>query len=383
MTCVLLLSLVSMNIFLIAGEASGDLHASRLMRALKELDPSVTFSGVGGPAMEAEGLTSVIAIDQLNVVGFAEIARNYTRLRRLLTTTCESLEHIKPDVVVPVDFPGFNTRVSAFARSRNIPVMWYIAPQLWAWGKGRAASFARVIDELLVVLPFEQEFFRQFSITTHFVGHPLLDNPELSQTPPSLDLREHLVAFLPGSRTQEIRRHMPLMRETALMLRKADPSLRFGLARSVSVSASLLAEYNHDALFEVFDNARELMKTARIGLIKTGTSTLEAALCGLPMCSVYKTSTLTYLMARALVTLPSIALPNILASKQFVKEFIQHDATSDKIAHEILHLLRNTNDAQSMCDEFSQIRVLLGSTGASKRAAEHILRRAQSRKAVA
>ncbi|MFM8472305.1 MAG: lipid-A-disaccharide synthase, partial [Candidatus Kapaibacterium sp.] len=330
-----------MRVFIVAGESSGDLHAARLMRELRNLHPDVQFAGIGGTNMAAEGLDSLVPLDRLNVVGFAEIARNYPRLRRILSATCNSLLAWKPDVVVPVDFPGFNTRVASFARSHNIPVTWYIAPQLWAWGEGRASSFARGISELLVVFPFEEEFFRRFGITTHFVGHPLLDDPHFSTPPPPLGERSNTVAFLPGSRTQEIHRHMPLFRAVAEILRDREPSLRFGLARSRSIDPELLQGFNTDGLFAVHDDARALMKSARVGCIKTGTSTLEAALCGIPMCSIYKTSALTYRLGRYLVKLPSIALPNILARRPVIREFIQHDATPQNVSTEILRLLHD------------------------------------------
>lgn len=363
-----------LRVFIIAGESSGDIHAARLMRALRLLHPQVEFAGIGGSAMTAQGLQSLVPLSELNVVGFAEIARNYPRLRRILTSTCNSLQSWKPDVVVPVDFPGFNTRVSAFAKAHSIPVMWYIAPQLWAWGKHRAASFARSIDELLVVLPFEEEFFKQFGIVTHFVGHPLLDDPHFSEPPPGLEHRNHLVAFLPGSRKQEIGRHMPLFREVALLLRKKDPSLSFGLARSRSIDLTLLQHFNIDNLFTIYDDARALMKSAKAGCIKTGTSTLEAALCGLPMCSTYKTSEFTYRLGRLLVKVPSIALPNILARKPIVQEFIQQEATAKSISDELLRLLTDAQATTVMTHEFAELRLRLGQSGASRRAAEHILR---------
>lgn len=368
-----------MKVFIIAGESSGDLHAARLMRALRAIRPDVEFAGIGGNAMAAEGLNSLVPLDQLSVVGFAEIARNYPRLRRILNSTCHSLREWKPDVVVPVDYPGFNTRVSAFATSHAIPVVWYIAPQLWAWGKNRAASFARGVSELLVVFPFEEEFFRQFGITTHFVGHPLLDDPHFSAPPPSLAERSDTVAFLPGSRAQEIHRHMPLFRAVAHILREREPHLRFGLARSRSIDAGLLQAYNKDGLFTIHDDARALMKTARVGCIKTGTSTLEAALCGLPMCSIYKTSSLTYRLGRFLVKLPSIALPNILAKRPLVREFIQHEATAQSVSSEMLRLLHDTQAATTMIDEFVNLRSHLGESGAAHRAAEHVVRCAEEK----
>lgn len=363
-----------LRVFIIAGESSGDLHASRLMREIRLMHPQVEFTGIGGSAMTAEGLHSLVPLSELNVVGFAEIARNYPRLQRILTSTCTSLLSHKPDVVIPVDFPGFNTRVSAFAKEHSIPVMWYIAPQLWAWGKNRAASFARSIDELLVVLPFEEKFFQQFGIVTHFVGHPLLDDPHFTEPPPDLASRDHLVAFLPGSRKQEISRHMPLLREVALLLRKQDASLRFGLARSRSIDPALLQHYNSDNLFTIYDDARALMKSAKVGCIKTGTSTLEAALCGLPMCSIYKTSEFTYRLGRLLVKVPSIALPNILANKPIVREFIQQEATAKTIGNELMRLLHDAQAAATMTNEFAELRSRLGKSGASRRAAEHILR---------
>lgn len=356
--------------FIVAGEASGDAHAAKLMAALRGLYPGCTFEGIGGDAMSRQGLQSIVSMSDINVVGFWEVAKRYTFFKKLLAQCAQLLHSSQYDAFIPVDYPGFNIRLSAEARRRNIPVCFYIAPQLWAWGSNRAKKLCSVVDVLLVVLPFETAFFEQFGIKTKFVGHPLLDDPELADGFVPIGQRDNVIALMPGSRAQEVQAHLPILLQTAELLCKEEPSFEVVIAAPNSVHPSLYAPALGRARVEY--NSRSLMKRARVGVVKAGTSTLEAALCGMPFVMMYKTSTLSYMVARQLVRLPSIALANIIAQKRIVHECIQREARPAVLAAELLRLVRDTHSADAMQEEFRHLRRALGDGGASVRAAQCI-----------
>lgn len=356
--------------FIVAGEASGDTHAARLMAALRQLYPGCVFEGIGGDAMSRQGLQSLVPMSDINVVGFWEVAKRYAFFKKLLARCAQLLQNSQYDAFIPVDYPGFNIRLAAEARRCTIPVCFYIAPQLWAWGKGRAKKLSSVVDVLLVVFPFEVAFFEQFGIKTKFVGHPLLDDLELVDGFAPVGQRENIVALMPGSRAQEVRAHLPILLQTAELLRKDEPTLDVVIAAPPSVHPSLYAPALGRARVE--HNSRLLMKRARVGVVKAGTSTLEAALCGMPFVMMYKTSMLSYIVARQLIRLPSIALANIIAQKRIVHEYIQRDARPDVLSAELLRLVRDTHSADAMQEAFRHLRASLGDGGASVRAAHCI-----------
>jgi lipid-A-disaccharide synthase len=400
------------------------------------------FDGIGGEAMTAEGLRSIVPIAETSVVGFWEVAKRYRFFTRLLAQ-CSSLLASRADdgqnlyaAFIPVDYPGFNLRLAASARAAGVPTYWYIAPQLWAWGAERAARLRAVVNELLVVFPFEKAFFRERGISTHFVGHPLMDASIFSEPPLALadrsttsfettnaepstntntntnNVRISTIAILPGSRKQEVERNLPIFLEAASELvrrrlreqqsrsspaaqRATDPAeqYRFCIAipRSLSHDAALYAiveRYRNELDIAFTSDARSLMKSARAGIVKTGTSTLEAALLGMPFVMAYRTSALTYWIAKRKVTLPHIALANIVAGRSVVPELIQHEATPAKVANALYALLADESsdessdnfpddfsDAHSAAQQtkhFAAIRATLGAAGASAHAARLI-----------
>ncbi|MBI3258883.1 MAG: lipid-A-disaccharide synthase [Ignavibacteriae bacterium] len=355
------------TIFIVAGDQSGDSHAAKLMIELSRIIPNVKFIGIGGEAMEQAGLRSLVPLSEISVVGFWEVAKRYVFFKKLLSK-CEQIFLLgEIDCFIPVDYPGFNLRLSAFAKKSNIPVHYYIAPQLWAWGESRAKKLAAVVDKLLVVFPFEVGFFKKFGIETEFVGHPLLDNEIFLQ---NLE-REKRIALLPGSRLQEIKKHIPIMSETVEIIKKEIDGCTFGIAVSPLVDQSVYKKMIPES-WEMFSDSRKLMKTSSIGIVKTGTSTLEAALCGLPFVMMYKTSAVSYLLAKNMVRLPYISLVNILINKPVVPELIQQEANPRNIAKFVVELYHNKEKQEGMKNEFLEIRSLLGNPGASRRAAESI-----------
>lgn len=368
----------SKHFFIVAGEVSGDLHGARLMAELRRALPGCKFSGIGGDNMVREGLQSLVPLGSINVVGFWEVAKRYGFFRSLLSRCRAELSSQGIDAFIAVDYPGFNMRLATFAREFGIPVCWYIAPQLWAWGENRAKSLQNLVDTLLVVFPFEVDFFARFGINAHFVGHPLLDDPEINAPLPAFHERQQTITLLPGSREQELRHNLPLFLSAAGLLFKQHPHLTFSLATAAHLHPALYNSAQTSGLpVELTSSSRSLMRTSCAGIVKTGTSTLESALLGMPFVMAYKTSALTYWIARQKVTLPSIALANIITGKPIVQEYIQHEATPENVAGAIHRLLINPDLVETMQQEFTQLRHHLGGPGASIRAAEHIVRMLQ------
>ncbi len=363
------------KIFISAGDPSSDAHGARLMAELKSLAPDIEFIGIGGNAMCNEGLNPLVSLEQVSVVGFWEVAKKYFFFRNLIKNCARRLNDEKVEVLIAIDYPGFNIRLAEHAKQIGIPVIYYIAPQLWAWGKGRAKKLAVVTDLLLAVFPFETEFFTKYNIRTEFVGHPLLDNPEFSEIPNNNSRNKNLIAFLPGSRKQEIVKHMPLFNSIAHLLKQEKPELEFGLSISPTVNKNEYEPYLRDFdKWQLWDDSKSLMKKSYAGIVKTGTSTLEAALCCMPFTMILKTSSISYSLGKHLVKLDNISLVNILASKKVVNEFIQSVAKPEIISKEILSLYNNHQKYNTMQNEFLEIRKMLGEKGASKRAAKLIIK---------
>lgn len=361
-----------MRYFISAGDPSGDIHAARLMNELKKLDPEAAFAGIGGSNMKLQGLDSLAELTDISVVGFWEVAKKFKFFQKLLAKSKDYMLSQKFDVFIPVDYPGFNIRLATYAKKNGVPVYYYIAPQLWAWGKERAKKLKNAVDKLLVVFPFEEEYFSSFDLNTQFVGHPLLDSPYFSSRT-SIDKRDNLIGFFPGSRKQEIDKHSQLINEVAGILSSELENYKMGIARSNYITADYLkSKLDKRITFEIYDSSYELMQKSAVGLVKTGTSTLEAALSGMPNAMFYITSFFTYQLGKNMINLDYIALPNILLNKEVVKEFIQNDAKANQIAKNILSLLNHKTIRNRQLKEFEAIRELLGEKGASYEAAKII-----------
>lgn len=355
------------RIFITAGEPSGDAHAARLMQQLRLLIPDVVFEGFGGPAMEMQGLHSLASMSDLAVSGFVEVAKRYRYFTNLLETCRSHIVRTKPLAFIPVDYPGFNLRLAARVRSPRVPVIWYIAPQLWAWGRGRASTLAASVDRLLVVFPFEVEFFSRYGINAEYVGHPLMEIlPE-----PEVRRADAPIVLMPGSRTQELKRHVRLVEGTIRHLRLSHGDLRYVVPRAPGVADALLQPLV-DVGAEITDDGSRAMNEAWAGMIKAGTSTLEATLRGLPYATFYRTSTVSYHLSKHLIDVPTITLMNLLLGRNVVHEYIQHEATPKALAAEIIDLAGNAQRRDHLISAMQEVRVMLSSSGASARAAEII-----------
>lgn len=359
------------HIFITAGDPSGDAHAARLMAAIRTHIPTVVFEGFGGPEMELQGLRSLAHIRDLAVTGFWEVAKRYRFFRSLLNRCDDAIARTRPVAFIPVDYPGFNMRLAARVRARKtnrVPVFWYIAPQLWAWGERRATKLAAAVDRLFVVFPFEVEFFQRHGIRAEYVGHPLAE-----EIPVDTQGRvPGQVLLMPGSRAQELHHHTGLLADVVDRVRahRSDVSFVVARARNIDMRAlEPLVQRNVD----VVDDAHAAMQTASAGIIKAGTSTLEAAFRGLPFATFYRTSPLSYAISKRLVTVTSVTMMNLLLKRNVVHEYIQHDATSTRIADEIETLLDDSARRTELVRAMSDVREMLSGEGASKRTAALIV----------
>lgn len=362
------------KIFICAGDTSGDMHAAKLMKAILNKLPDVQFVGIGGVEMSKLGLKSIIPISEISVVGFWEVAKKYPLFRKLINECKRILREDSIDAFVPVDYPGFNLRLAVAAKEYKIPVVYYIAPQLWAWGANRAEQLARNVDKLLVVFPFEEDYFRKAGIDTKFVGHPLLDIPEYLQPFNTYSERADRIVMLAGSRKQEIYKHLPLLVSTAEYIHKRLPNYEITFAKSNSIAPELFQlALQNNSYISLSNDTKSVMLKSKAGIVKTGTSNLEAALSGMPFAMYYITSFVSYQMGKRLINLDYISLVNILEKKFVVQEFIQQDATPQLIGDNILDLINHPDKYEEQQAEFAKIKYDLGGAGAAENAANQII----------
>lgn len=357
----------------LAGEASGDQHAAEVVRELSARQGNIEFWGLGGPALAAQGVRLLAGLDQLAVMGFAEVAGRigfFWKLERQLT---RALAEGQADLVLAVDYPGFNLRMARRARDLGVPVLFYIAPQVWAWKAHRTAHLARDADRVAVILPFEAPLLERAGVRVDFVGHPLKERPPVSDEM-SARFRQGLgvpddaplLALLPGSRAQELARHLDVFVETANRLRQRSPELVPVLGAAPGVDPARLRATG----FAVTQQTRELLHTARAGIVKSGTSTLEAAVAGCPFVCVYRTSALTWALAQRLVKVPHVALANLVAGERVVPELLQGEATAEGIAAAVAQLLDDGPVRDAQLSGLKAITEALGGAGAAGRTAD-------------
>lgn len=369
------------NLLIVAGEASGDLHGGRLVHALKTLAPECKIFGIGGEHMAREGMELLFHIRDMAVVGFTEVIRHLPFLRKVMRTLEEEIAARKPRVAILIDYPGFNLRLAERLRARGIKTLFYIAPQVWAWGAGRIPKMARLLDEMAVVFPFEVELFEKAGLPTTFVGHPLLEGlqPQLARADffqrCAFEAGRPLLGLLPGSRAHEIERLLPVMIATAQLLKTRLPQLQIGVAQAPSLPRSLYERYLSDPAIQLIDNATyELMRESTACLVCSGTATLETACFGTPLAIVYRISRLSYEIGKRLVKLPHIGLVNVVAGRKIAPEFVQNAFTPEAAAAALQPLLTDPSARERMSAELLQVRERLGTPGASERTAQMALR---------
>lgn len=367
------------KVVVVAGEASGDLHAAKLLEALRELEPGLTASGMGGPALEKAGTRLLFRSEDLALVGISEV---FGKLRTIWGAFQGLRRHLKeerPDLVILVDFPDFNLRLAKAAKRLGLKVLYYVSPQVWAWRQKRAKAMAKLMDHLAVLFSFEKQFFLTEvpELPVTFVGHPILDEEEAwrqraSQPLPVPD-EATLVGLLPGSRHSEISRLLPLLIEAARLMRAQRPGLHFVLPLAPGLELDDLEPYlsqgTMPGLTVLPGRAPQVMAQARVLLVASGTATLQGALAGTPMVVVYKTGAFNYFMGKRLIKVAHIAMPNLIAGKAVLPELIQGQATPEALAEKALALLDDNADRREMLAGLREVRAKLGGPGASRRVA--------------
>jgi len=367
------------TILILAGEPSGEKHATSLVHYLKSQKTELNFYGMGGDLMAKEGVELLYHVNQTSIMGFTEVIRHLPFIKEMKKTLVHSLDERKPDAVVLVDYPGFNLRFAVEAKKRNIPVYYYISPQIWAWGKGRIKDIQKLISHMLVILPFEKEIYDKAGVKCTYVGHPLLEQLKFNRNKQEyfdqykLEKSKPLVALLPGSRNQEVLSLLPEMIAAVMPLIKQNKiQAIIGGVENVDQTLYQIAKQNNIGV--IFNDAHHLMKHSDQAVVASGTATLETALCGTPLTVVYKTSALTYLLGRYIVKLDRISLVNIISNEMIVPELIQKDANAEKIRNSILNYLNHPDLVENTKQKLSKLQSQLGEFSASERAGNVILR---------
>ncbi|CAN5289178.1 lipid-A-disaccharide synthase [soil metagenome] len=360
------------EVLIVTGETSGDLHASLFASALRKLRPDLHLTGVGGQGMEAAGVSLFVKQDTSGVMGFVEVLRHVPRHARILSRIKQRLDSGRVSLVVLVDYPGFNIRVAAAAAARNVPVLYYITPQVWAWGASRLPKLAQIVPRAAVIPPFEEQLLRGYGIDARFVGHPLLDRvehlPQMRDARRQLGLDDHrpVLAVFPGSRAQEVGRHAAPFTETAQLLERRHP----GLQVVVSTAQGLAQEVSQIPYRQVHGSSLALFRAADAALCKSGTTTLEAAIAGCPLIVAYRAGTLSYMLARRLVRIPHIALVNVVAGREVAREFVQDAVQPGAMADALSPLLVPGQARREIMDALAEVHGRLGSPGAAARVAD-------------
>lgn len=376
------------KILISAGEASGDIHAAAVTAAIKSIDSEAQVFGMGGDALRAAGGEVLFDIKDHGVMGFVEVIRKLPDLFRLRSGFGRVMDECKPDCLVIVDYPGFNMKLAKLAHDKGIPVVSYIAPSAWAWNKGRAKNVAKLVDKVACIFPFEYDVYKEAGAPVEFVGHPLLDivQPAMTRKEAAAwagkEPGKRLVLLMPGSRLMEIEKMLPTLLAGARILQKQMPEVQFAMPRAGTIPLELLQSKIKESGLEVKiteGHNYDLFSVADLALATSGTVTLEAALCGLPSVIVYRTSALNAFIARLVINIPNIGLPNIVAGRQILPELLQDDFTPAKLAAAAAELLAPGRRPQLDAD-LAYMKRRLGEPGAVGRVAQLILRIAEEKK---
>ncbi len=367
-----------MKYYIIAGEASGDLHGSNLIKEIKKIDINADFRAWGGDKMQALGLKLVKHHKDLAFMGFVEVVRNLPTILKNLKFCKQDILAYKPDALILIDYPGFNLRLVKWAKENNLKVIFYISPQVWAWKESRVSLIKNYVDKMIVILPFEKEFYKKFDVDVEYAGHPLVkvveDYKKQNIQYSTLNTQHstlNTIALLPGSRKQEIKRKLPLMLETS----KHFPAYNFIVAKAPGITDEFYDTFLHPYknVIAVRDQTYSILVNAKAALVTSGTATLETALFEVPEIVCYKAGELSYQIARRLIKLKFISLVNLIMNKEVVKELIQNDVTVENIKHELHELLTNETRQQHLKNDYKDLKNLLSQGGnASANAAKII-----------
>jgi lipid-A-disaccharide synthase len=369
-----------MKIYIIAGEASGDLHGSNLMKAMLKENPDINFRFWGGDQMARVAGTPRMHIKDLAFMGFLEVFLNIRTIIKNISFCKRDILDFRPDALVLIDYPGFNLRIAKWAKKQNVKVLYYISPQIWAWKQNRGHFIRKVVDEMYCILPFEKEFYKKFNVNAHFVGHPLIDaidnfkaehfNEREFRLNNQLDERP-ILAILPGSRNQEIRVNLPIMIDSANAFLERYQIVVAGAPNKTEAFYRDILKNRHIKV--VYGKTYEVLSCAHMALVTSGTATLEAALFSVPQVVCYRGSWISYQIARRLIQVKYISLVNLIMDQPLVKELIQGDCTSQNMTSE-LNKLEAGEERVKLLDAYQALALQLGGNGASERAAKHMLK---------
>jgi lipid-A-disaccharide synthase len=373
----------SKTILIVSGETSGDLHGGNLAFALLKMRPDLRLLGVGGPRMAAAGVELIEDNREMGVVGVWEVLSHLRAIRRAYRRVLQILESGEVDLLVLIDYPDFNFRVAHVAHRKRIPIVYYISPQVWAWRSGRIQNIKRWVRQMIVILPFEKEWYQRAGVPCEFVGHPLLDEVRTDLDKKEvlksfgLDPDRPVISLLPGSRSKEVGKILPLMLEAVSRVRLTVPGLQLLLALAPSIRkdevSAILSRRPLDVKI-IEGKTDQVIVAADLALVASGTATLQTAILETPMVILYRVAWFTFLLARMLVKVDHIGLVNLVAGKRVVPELLQDEATPDRIAEKIQGMLLDLPNREALKKELAQVRSRLGTPGASRRAAELILR---------
>jgi lipid-A-disaccharide synthase len=371
----------SMTIYFVAGEVSADNHGAALMRSLRVLDPELKFIGRGGPQMqEVAGAQFKNWIGDAAVLGLWEVLRKYGYFREQFRQTLNEIQESKPDAVVLIDYPGFNLRLARALRrqSQRHKTIYYISPQVWAWNRGRIKRMAHFIDLVLCIFPFETDLYAASGLRAVFVGHPMIERLETQKIDTHRD--QNLIGLFPGSRSREVRKIFPVMIQASRRLLQLNRTLRFQVAAASEELAREISRQLADrqAIEITVGQTATIMQRAFVGMVASGSATLEAAYFGMPFVLIYKVAWPTYVAARLVVNVDFLGMPNLLAGKEVVPEFIQHEAKPDAIVKAVGLLMEDSPARERMISDFEATTSKLGGSGASERAARAILEELQT-----
>lgn len=363
-----------MKYYLIAGEASGDLHGSNLVKELRKLETDAEIRAWGGDRMRDAGAEVVKHYRDLAFMGFTEVIRNLPTIFANLRFCKKDILAFEPDVLVLIDYPGFNLRIAKWAKMQGLKVIYYISPQVWAWKEGRVKSIRKIVDKMLVILPFEKQFYRKWQYDVVYVGHPLVQviHDFLAQRPAKETTTKKIIALLPGSRQQEVAKKLPIMLEAS----KAFPQFHFTVAKAASLDDAFYDALlkNYPGVDSVKDQTYDLLSRSSAALVTSGTATLETALFGVPEVVCYKGSSVSYQIARRLIKIKYISLVNLIMDRPVVTELIQDALTPQNLVKELDSLLNDPGKIGQLKEDYRQLKSLLQQEeSASTRAAEEIV----------
>jgi lipid-A-disaccharide synthase len=399
------------HIFIIAGEASGDMHAAALVTELRKIYPGMTFSGLGGISMKNAGVKIYEDLPALAVVGFWEVLKNYSRIKKIFDLILAKAVAHKPDAIILVDYPGFNIRLAKKLKSLDLKIIYYISPQIWAWKKKRVFQIKKYVDKMLVLFDFEKDFYARYGMDVTFVGHPLIDQvkPRLPKAKilTSQNLQEYklTIGLLPGSRENEVNTLLPIMLKAAHLLLDQYPSIQFLIIQAPTIKKSLIMQHVTQCLMQ-YEETSNRAKTAAgtkqgkdyqpvktffpistiennnydginacdLCIVASGTATLETAILEKPMVVVYKTSLFTWLLAKLFIRISNIGLVNVVAKKRIVPECVQFQATPRRIAQEMANIFTDEIRIANIKSDLHKVKTSLAVGGASRKAAQEILR---------